>query len=343
MHSYNIKLKVSPTSFFPQQTTKTKNLSALTVPYTCEIIDMTIQCMKCKKPAVTFIRYSGAHLCSTHFIDYVERRVKRDLKKQGKTTEKTTFGIALSGGKDSTVMMYLMHQIFSQHPHVALHAITVDEGIKRYRDASLPIAQKNCDLLGIDHHIISFRDAVGITMDEIAARHDDLGECSYCGVFRRFCLNTKTKELGVDKLVMGHNLDDMAQSILMNFTNGDMQKLARLGPHTKVQPGLVPRVLPLRTIPEQEIMLYALVKHIEFHNAECPYSTRALRGSFRDIIDTLEDNTPGTRHSILNSYESIKELLLAQYPPVKLNRCPSCKEPTSQNLCKTCLLKKRIM
>jgi len=177
----------------------------------------------------------------------------------------------------------------------------------------------------------------------VASRHDEIGECSYCGVFRRFCLNKKTKELGVDRLVTGHNLDDMAQSVLMNFTNGDMQKLARLGPHSRIQPGLVPRFLPLRTIPEKEVMLYALVKNIEFHNAECPYSTRALRGSFRELLDTLEENTPGTRHSILKSYESIKELLLEQYPPVTLNTCPSCGEPTSQQMCKTCLLKKRIM
>ena len=304
---------------------------------------MTIHCLKCKKPAITFIRYSGAHLCKKHFIEFVERRVKKDMKKQGKTTDDSTIGIALSGGKDSTVALYQMYEIFSKRPNLTLYAITVDEGIDGYRDKSLPVAQRNCRKLGIEHHVISFEDAIGKTMDEIASRHDELGGCSYCGVFRRFCLNTKTKELGVNKLVTGHNLDDMAQSILMNFTNGDMQKLARLGPHTRIQPGLVPRLLPLRTIPEKEIMLYAIVKNIEFHNAECPYSMRALRGSYREIIDTLEENTPGTRHSILNSYESIKELLLEQYPAIKLNTCPTCGEPTSQRTCKTCLLKKRIM
>ena len=304
---------------------------------------MTIQCLKCKKSAITYIRYSGAHLCKKHFIEFVERRVKKDIKKQGKTTDDITLGIALSGGKDSTVALYQMHEIFSKRPNLTLYAITVDEGIDGYRDKSLPVAQRNCKKLGIEHYVISFKDAIGKTMDEIASIHDELGECSYCGVFRRFCLNTKTKELGVNKLVTGHNLNDMAQSILMNFTNGDMQKLARLGPHIRIQPGLVPRLLPLRTIPEKEIMLYAIVKNIEFHNAECPYSMGALRGSYREIIDTLEENTPGTRHSILNSYESIKELLLEQYPAIKLNTCPTCGEPTSQRICKTCLLKKRIM
>ena len=299
-------------------------------------------CSKCHAPAVIYIRYNGTHLCAEHFLEYVERRVKKDLKKQWKTTGTETIAVALSGGKDSTTALYLTHLIFSKRRNVTLHAITVDEGIQGYRDHSLPIAKRNCDVLGIEHHIVSFSDVVGHTMDEIAARHDDIGECSYCGVFRRRCLNQKSQDLGVDRLVMGHNLDDMAQSILMNFANADLEKLARLGPHTKVQPGFIPRSLPLRTIPEQEVMLYAILRGIEFHNAECPYAIRAARGAFRDILSTLEDATPGTRHSILKSYDSLKPMLLKEYPPMQLNRCRRCHEPTSQQYCKTCLLKQRL-
>ena len=304
---------------------------------------MTMRCLKCKKPAITFIRYNGTHLCENHFIDYVHRRVKKDIKKQGKTEGKTKIGVALSGGKDSTVALHIAYDLFAHRPNISLCAISVDEGIQGYRDQSLHVAEKNCKLLGIDHYVISFADAIGITMDEISSREDELGACTFCGVFRRFCLNTKTKELGVQKLITGHNLDDMSQSILMNFVNGDLQKLARLGPHSKVQPGLVPRMLPLRMIPEKEVMLYALLKQIEFHTAECPYAVQASRRYFRDIIDTLESMNPGTRHSILNSYDNIKSLLLQQYPPSDLNQCVECGEPTSQVMCKTCVLKKKIL
>ena len=303
---------------------------------------MTKICIKCKKPALTFIRYNGTHLCKGHFVQYFEKRVKKDLKKQGKTKNNSNIGVAISGGKDSIVALHMMNAIFEKRPDIKLFGITVDEGIKGYRDESLKYASRNCKKLGIEHHIISFRDVIGITMDEIAAKKDELGECSYCGVFRRVCLNQKAKELGVTKLVTGHNLDDMAQSILMNFVNGDLKKLARLGPHKKVQPGLVPRILPLRTIPEKENALYAIVKNISFHDAECPYSTRALRGDFRDIVDNLEYKTPGTRYSILNSYDTLKDLLFDKYPPAKLNKCKICKEPTSQELCKACILKQKL-
>ena len=304
---------------------------------------MTKTCSKCKKPAVTFIRYNGTHLCNDHFIEYFERRVKKDIKKQGRTEGNSKIAVAVSGGKDSTVALYVIHDIFSKRANIDLFGITVDEGIRGYRDESIKFAAKNCKKLGIKHHIISFEDIIGKTMDEIASLKDELGECSYCGVFRRLCLNKKSKELRIDKLVTGHNLDDTAQSILMNFVNGDMQKLARLGPHKKVQPGLVPRVLPLCTIPEKEVALYAIIKNIDFHDAECPYSTRALRGDFRDIIDNLEFKNPGTRHSILNSYDGIKDMLLEKYPPAELNKCLECGEPTAQELCKACLLKDRIL
>jgi len=304
---------------------------------------MTIQCLKCKKPAVTFIRYNGTHLCKNHFIEYFEKRVKKEIKKQGKTEEGSKIGIAVSGGKDSIVALYIINDIFSKRKNISLHSITVDEGIKGYRDKSIKAVKNNCKKLGVESHIISFKDIIGKTMDEISLKKDELGECTYCGVFRRFCLNTKTKELGITKLVTGHNLDDMSQSILMNFVNGDLQKLARLGPHRKIQPGLTPRVIPFRTIPEKEIMLYAILKNIEFHNAECPYAISASRGQFRDIIEKLESNNPGTRHSIIKSYDGIKEFLINKYPPAELNKCPSCGEPTSQEFCKTCLLKKKIL
>ncbi len=287
-------------------------------------------CDKCRAPAATYIRYSGAHLCAAHFQDYVERRVKKDLKKQWKTTGQETIAVALSGGKDSTTTLHLTHQIFAKRRGITLHAITVDEGIHGYRDHSLPITKRTCDALDIEHHIIPFKDLIGATMDEIATRHDEIGECSYCGVFRRRCLNHASRQLGVDRLMTGHNLDDMAQSILMNFVNADLEKLTRLGPHSRIQPGFIPRGLPLRTIPEQEVMLYAILRGFEFHNAECPYAVRAARGTYRDILAKLEDASPGTRHSILKSYDGLRGLLLEKYPAVPLNHCKGCQEPTSQ-------------
>ena len=127
--------------------------------------------------------------------------------------------------------------------------------------------------------------------------------CTYCGVFRRRCLNLKAKEIGVDVLALGHNLDDMAQSILMNFMRGDVERLARLGPHERVQPGLVPRIAATAPHTGEGDLPVRLLPELPFSDAECPYAAHALRNEYREIVDDMEQKHPGTRHSILGSYD----------------------------------------
>jgi uncharacterized protein (TIGR00269 family) len=293
-------------------------------------------CDKCGTPAVTFIRYSGAHLCKSHFIEFFEKRVKKEMRKQFRLQKDEVVALAVSGGKDSVVMMHVLHDILKDRKDLEFHMITVDEGVEGYRPESIEYARKNAEALEIPIHIVTFSELVRTSMDEITKLPIKTTPCSYCGVFRRKAMNTKAKELGATRLATGLNLDDTAQSILMNLLRGDVAKLARLGPHTKVQEGLIPRIQPLRLIPEKECYLYAILKNIEFHDGECPYSERALRGKYRDILNKLEKDTPGTRHALLQSYDSIRNTLAESYPPAKLKECTECGEPTMSEYCKSC-------
>jgi uncharacterized protein (TIGR00269 family) len=293
-------------------------------------------CSKCGRDAVLFIRYNGTHLCQDHFYAYFQKRVKKEIRKQG-SLPPGRIAVALSGGKDSLVATMIIHHLVSQHTNHELHAITIDEGIQGYRPATIDIAQKYCTSLGVPHHLVSFKEMLGYTMDEITQK-GNLGACTYCGVFRRYCLNKTARDLDAQVLAMGHNLDDMSQSILMNFVNNDLERLARIGPHKKIQPGLIPRLMPLRSIPEKEISLYALLNHLEIYEHECPYAPQAARGTFRDIIQNLEAAHPGTRHSILNSYEALEHFLAHRFPPIRLQNCKTCGEPASQDTCRVCTL-----
>ena len=100
-------------------------------------------------------------------------------------------------------------------------------------------------------------DKVVQMMPSIGQRHTEangLMPCSYCGVFRRQSLNTMAERLGADVMALGHNLDDMAQSVLMNLQKGEVERSVRLAPHTQSPiEGIVPRIVPLRWVPEQEI------------------------------------------------------------------------------------------
>ena len=294
-------------------------------------------CDRCRRKSITFIRYSGAHLCGDHFCEFVEKRAKHELRWQMDVRGEERVAVAVSGGKDSTVALNLVHRILDKRRDLDLCAITVDEGIHGYRESSIPIVADNCQQLGIEHIVVSFEDLFGTTMDRIAKSDRQLATCSYCGVLRRAAMNRAAREWKATHLATGLNLDDTAQSILMNFSRGDVERLARLGPHRRVQSGLVPRIQPLRSIPESETLQYAIVRELKFHDLECPYAPEALRNAYRSVLSQLEDKYPGTRHSIVRSYDDILPALEKLYPPAKLKRC-LCGEPTISGKCKTCEL-----
>ena len=292
-------------------------------------------CSRCHRDAVIFVRYGGFHLCRQHFNDFVLKRVKQELRRQFRL-EKMTIAVGVSGGKDSILTLYMLHEIFRDNPTVELAAICVDEGISGYRENSIPYVQRHTAALGVPLHLVSFLDVVGHRLDEIAPHTGEKTPCSYCGVFRRLCLNSTAKKIGAKYLAVGLNLDDVAQTILMNLARADIKKLARLGPHKIVKEGLVPRILPLRVIPEREAFLYCVLNGLDFHHGECPYAPEAHRGLFRDLLGTLEQNTPGTRHAFLKSYDALHDCILQKEPPASLKRCVECGEPASGELCQSC-------
>lgn len=298
------------------------------------------------------VRYAGVHLCRVHFLDFVRRRVSKEVRKQDGFPTGSTVGVAVSGGKDSIVALRLVHGILEPRLHpdtggtnpkgdVRLHVLTIDEGIEGYRSHGLRIAADAAASLGLPHHVMSYKDLVGVTMDQTHTVKGERNECSFCGVFRRSALNHLAKTVGCDVLVTGHNLDDTAQAVLMNTTQGDVARLGRMGPHLDTKDGLVPRRMPLRWIPEKEVYLTAFLSGWDFDDHECPYAVNSQRFLYRDILNKMEAATPGTRHALLQTLDTLRPVLplLEQHNDTpSLRACSACGEPASGAICKTCAL-----
>ena len=294
-----------------------------------------MKCDLCGNDAVTFVRYNGTHLCSEHFIDYVERRVKKEIRKEISLYKGDTVGVAVSGGKDSMVTLSILHSLFNERNGIHLVCISIDEGIDGYRPPSLDIVRRFCSEESIEYRERSFSE-LGLSMDEVAPVSGSSSPCTYCGVFRRKLMNDEARKVGAKYLATGHNLDDIAQSVMMNIVRGDIERLARLGPHTNIRPGLIPRFYPLRLIPEKESLLYSIVKDIPHWDGECPYWQAALRNEYRDLVDGLEDRSPGSKFSIVSSYDKLKPMLTQTYSPVTELKFCSCGEPCNGSRCKAC-------
>jgi len=299
-----------------------------------------LRCSFCGRRAVYHRRYAGVFLCDRCLIKSVERRFRRAINENKLILPGERVAVAVSGGKDSVTCMHLLHD-YCRGKRCELVAITIDEGIKGYRDESLPIARENAEMLGVEHHVVSFREAFGATLDEMvkvaAQRSTGLNPCTYCGVLRRSLLNQAARELGADRLATGHNLDDEAQAIMLNYIRADLSRLYRLGPGYSPRQGFVPRIKPLREIPEKEVALFALLKGIKVHLAVCPYAS-GIHMEVRDFLNSLESNHPNSKFMILRMFDEIKPHLEAAVPGFEARGCESCGEPTSSTLCKSCEL-----
>ncbi len=257
--------------------------------------------------------------------------------------------VAVSGGKDSISLLQIMAKIERTHPKAKLVGVTVDEGIKGYRDEALKIASEECAKLEVPHHLVSFKQLFGSTLDELIAQKQETGDeeltpCTYCGVLRRRALNVAAREIGANKIATAHTLDDEAQTILMNIFRGDLLRLAKEKPVTdEVHPKLVQKIKPFCEIPENESALYAYVKTTGFQASPCPYASTALRNDFRAILNQLEQKHAGTKFAVFNSLNRLRPYLQTAANNSRFDECPECGEPTSTGLCKVCALLKQTI
>lgn len=298
--------------------------------------------MACKKcgPDPVIQLSSGVKLCRSCFIRYFEKKVRKTMRVFNLIEAKDRIAVAVSGGKDSITVLNILNGIATRKKHFQLFAILIDEGIKGYREHTIATAKNFCDEKNITLHIHSFKEEFGCTLDEMVKKLG-MKPCTICGVFRRYLLNKTARELKADKLVTGHNMDDEAQSVLMNQLKSNIELSARLGPITgvKIDKRFIRRIKPLYLMAEKEVALYALLKNLRGKYNECTYENLSFRGEVRDMLNGLEERHHGVKNNIINSYLEIMPLLKEKYKSdCPINCCSKCGEPTSGDVCTACEL-----
>jgi uncharacterized protein (TIGR00269 family) len=309
----------------------------------------TTVCSACKKRDTLFHRpYSGETLCKKCFTESIDAKVRTTITRYHMLNHNDHLAVAVSGGKDSLSLLHILAKLKQFKLKTNLTAVTIDEGIVGYRDEALDIAAANCKKLEISHHIVSFKEIYGFSLDEIIQKVRENGQtkltaCAYCGVLRRRAINVGARQVKADKIATAHTLDDEVQTVLMNIFRGDIARLAKEKPVTsEVHPLFVQKIKPFCEIPEKESALYAYVKKIRFQDTPCPYASEALRNDIREMLNLMEEKHAGTKFTVSRAMERLRPAIEETIKKEAFKTCVECGEPSASDLCKTCEMLKHI-
>lgn len=308
---------------------------------------MLSTCTMCKRRDAIYMRpYSGEKLCTRCFCRSIENKVRATIAKYDMLRFDDKIAIGVSGGKDSMALLYIMVKLEKSFPKAKLTAITVDEGIKGYRDEALKIAENGCHKSGVEHIVVSFKGMFGYKLDELVERLREkqtsdggLTPCAYCGVLRRRALNTAARSCGATKLATAHNLDDETQTILLNILHGDPLRIAKVRPVSSyIHSSFVSRIKPFCEVLEKETTLYAYLKMMEFQSIPCPYAPTALRNDIRTMLNRMEEKHPSIKYTVYRSAEKLWSSIenASRARAEKPKNCRICGEPTVNEICQPC-------
>jgi uncharacterized protein (TIGR00269 family) len=308
------------------------------------------ECSYCSNSQVIQRKYSGENLCSECFQKNIEKIIYKTISKYRMLKPDDKIIVALSGGKDSIALLYNLNTIQNKaHKSKSIIALTIDEGIKEYRENSIKNAKEFCMKNNIEHKIISFKEKVGFTLDEIITLKKSSPEykyaCNYCATLRRRLLNDGAKELGGTILAMGHNLTDFAETYLMNILYKRLDLIANQylfkEENEQVNNFFIKKISPLMRIPEEEIFMYSNIKKFNYYPSHCPYREKdpILRKRVLDFIQACKESSPEIEFNLLKGFLEISETLYNYRKKMEYNSCEICGYPSgSGKNCSYCSL-----
>lgn len=304
-------------------------------------------CSKCRQPAVFRMRHHRLAFCQPHYLDWFIEQTARTIEKYHMFAPGDRVLLAVSGGKDSLALWDVLWRL-----GYAVDGLYINLGIEssegQYSNDSQEYASTFARQNSLELRIVNVQESYGQTIPQFAS-HSQRGRvkpCGVCGLVKRHIMNQIARDFGYDVLTTAHNLDDEVAVLMGNMITWQVDLLQRQTPILPAEDGFVRKAKPFFRFYERETAAYSLLRGIEYEEEECPYSTGSKQLVYKDILNKLEETTPGIKMNYYASFLNARadEYFLSADHPARhsdqeLHQCPICGQPTSsKGACAFCRL-----
>lgn len=221
--------------------------------------------------------------------------------------ENDKIAVCISGGKDSFLLAKCMQEL-KRHGQVPFEVeyLVMNPG---YKQKNLELIEENAKKLNIPIHI--FESNIFEVTD-----HIDGNPCYLCARMRRGCLYSKAKELGCNKIALGHHFDDVVETILMSLFYGAEFKTMLPKLHSTNFEGME-LIRPLYLVKEQDIISWKNCHNLTFLNCACRLTEKedliSKRKEIKEFIKDYKKINPNIDINVFRSIENVNLNTLIGY------------------------------
>jgi len=296
-----------------------------------------MKCRKCGERALINLRRHNAGFCREHFNEFFRRQVEKGIKEHEMLFLDDRIMVCVSGGKDSLVLWYLLHEMGYDTT-----GMYINLGIGGYSERSAEKVRNFAEKFGLKSIIVSL-DELGHpipVLEKKVKRH----ACAICGTAKRYYFNRLSWEHKFDVVATGHNLDDEAARLLGNTLKWSPEYLSKMDPNLPEDGEFIKRkVKPLIRLTELEVGAFAFMNGIDYITEECPKSVGATTLVYKKALNDLESEMPGTKHYFYNEFfRNAADKFKIEQEPVEMNKCQKCGTDTFNEVCSFCRMLEKL-
>ncbi|MCA9489771.1 MAG: tRNA 2-thiocytidine(32) synthetase TtcA [Myxococcales bacterium] len=230
-----------------------------------------------------------------HLVDEVAR-ASRDF---AMLAEGDRILCALSGGKDSYAMIWLLREIRRKAPFdFELVAVNLDQGHPGFPQH---VIREWCEAEGFEHRMLH-RDTYSVVLEKIP---EGKTYCSLCSRLRRGILYDAAVELGCNKIALGHHRDDVLETLFLNLMFAG--QLKAMPPKLFSDDGRNIVIRPLISCAEEDLARLAEEKHFPVVPCDlCGSQENLQRKQIKRLLTELSEKNPRMKSSMLAALGNVR-------------------------------------